>query len=624
MYCRNCGTEIPDGATQCPKCSQKEIYEFEGKVFKFQYRSGMSSTSVSELDSSVTFQKDALELFQQKSITIFKKKSKPPMTRSVKYQDVESFSTKTSIAPIEIPIILLCILMMLFSSEPLYTIIWIILAAVSIKWAIRSVIQIKLRNGATIKIPYSGKNDISAEFIKIGNTAIKTTQSTNVFYDSTDSPLEPITTGKPDRSSSPELLTTEKAPNECKQVHSLIQKDSSRKKWHNSPVLLGGIAVIIIVVLGFVLISFGIKSKTKAPKNMTTNPSLDAGTEVTPIDDPYESIILKYTQAVDEHWNQIQLQDAGLNYQCAYYTDASQIGYKYQDIDHNGTTELIIGAIGDGFSGYFLDLYTLQDEQPKLVISSGERDRYYLCTNGAISNEGSSGADTSFYCYYTIGSDGTLTLSEALIFDSSYDPMQPWFYSTEGIDVDTASPISEDVASQILNKYVQQAIDFVPLADMLSATEETDDVEDEDLSLADFGFDPDDYAFLCPNFEYDNQEFMYDPSYTWNSTYAAWVPIELGDNLQEIALYLKQCQDIWEETGGKGYSDPTGLIEDPLLPYAEITNPSNGDYDASIDAYWSSNYGLWIPASAYGNEEDMMRYYEKLIAIGEANYAAEH
>ena len=180
------------------------------------------------------------------------------------------------------------------------------------------------------------------------------------------------------------------------------------------------------------------------------------------------------------------------------------------------------------------------------------------------------------------------------------------------------------MASQILNKYVQQAIDFVPLADMLSATEETDDVEDEDLSLADFGFDPDDYAFLCPNFEYDNQEFMYDPSYTWNSTYAAWVPIELGDNLQEIALYLKQCQDIWEETGGKGYSDPTGLIEDPLLPYAEITNPSNGDYDASIDAYWSSNYGLWIPASAYGNEEDMMRYYEKLISIGEANYAAEH
>ena len=81
---------------------------------------------------------------------------------------------------------------------------------------------------------------------------------------------------------------------------------------------------------------------------------------------------------------------------------------------------------------------------------------------------------------------------------------------------------------------------------------------------------------------------------------------------------------MWEETGGKDYSDPTGLVEDPLLPYAEISDPSEGTYDPSIDANWSEEYELWIPAKIYGNSEEMLAYYEKLIAIGEANYAAEH
>ena len=126
------------------------------------------------------------------------------------------------------------------------------------------------------------------------------------------------------------------------------------------------------------------------------------------------------------------------------------------------------------------------------------------------------------------------------------------------------------------------------------------------------------------NFDYDDPTFRGDDAYYWEETYGAWVLKELKGDPAGISDYLTMCQLMWEETGGKGYSDPTGLVEDPLLPYAEISDPSEGTYDPSIDANWSEEYELWIPAKIYGDSEEMLAYYEKLIAIGEANYAAEH
>ena len=71
----------------------------------------------------------------------------------------------------------------------------------------------------------------------------------------------------------------------------------------------------------------------------------------------------------------------------------SSLGYCTMDINGDGIEELMIGSVNENaYTGMFFDLYTIVDGQISLVISSGERDRYYLCEDYTIANEGSGGA----------------------------------------------------------------------------------------------------------------------------------------------------------------------------------------------------------------------------------------
>ena len=64
-------------------------------------------------------------------------------------------------------------------------------------------------------------------------------------------------------------------------------------------------------------------------------------------------MLAKYTQAIQEDWGRGELVDAGLNYQCIYLDDLSDIGYARLDWNGDGTDELFVGA-GDIF-----DMYTV-------------------------------------------------------------------------------------------------------------------------------------------------------------------------------------------------------------------------------------------------------------------------
>ena len=61
-------------------------------------------------------------------------------------------------------------LLALVSGFSLYSVIWLILAALAVKSAIQTVISIHLRSGAVIRIPYSAQQAVSAEFIDALNT----------------------------------------------------------------------------------------------------------------------------------------------------------------------------------------------------------------------------------------------------------------------------------------------------------------------------------------------------------------------------------------------------------------------------------------------------------------------
>ncbi len=72
-------------------------------------------------------------------------------------------------------------------------------------------------------------------------------------------------------------------------------------------------------------------------------------------------------------------------------------GYALKDLDKNGIPELIIEGIGtDDFSkGIAYGIYTLVNDQPVRLATSWERNRYYICTDSTILNEGSGGAGHS-------------------------------------------------------------------------------------------------------------------------------------------------------------------------------------------------------------------------------------
>lgn len=154
----------------------------------------------------------------------------------------------------------------------------------------------------------------------------------------------------------------------------------------------------------------------------------------------------------------------------AYYGASMRLGYLIEDIDGNGTDELIFGQNDDpdsAWNGVIYDLYTISDGELVHVFSGGERARYILCENGMIAFEGADGADISEFAYYIF--EGTeIHLVEAVLFNGWVDRDNPWFYSTQtdsAYDTENAESVSEEQARGIMEKYIFEHPVFIPFVE---------------------------------------------------------------------------------------------------------------------------------------------------------------
>lgn len=154
----------------------------------------------------------------------------------------------------------------------------------------------------------------------------------------------------------------------------------------------------------------------------------------------------------------------------AYYGASMGLGYLIEDLDKDGTEELIFGENSDPDSAYdsvIYDLYTIDDGKLVHVLEGGERSRYYLCENGMIAHEGSSSAATSVNAYYTF--EGTeLHLAEAVLYNGWDYEDNPWFYSTQTdsyYNVEDAEPVNAEQAQTIMEKYVYEHLMFIPFVE---------------------------------------------------------------------------------------------------------------------------------------------------------------
>lgn len=145
-----------------------------------------------------------------------------------------------------------------------------------------------------------------------------------------------------------------------------------------------------------------------------------------------------------------------------YYlpTDASinrenRFGYVLRDIDSDGVDELILtsGEYGELYD-YIYAIVTIKDGKAfPVACTGGARNRFYLCQDNIISNEGSNGASYSISEYYRVV-NGNLIQIESVYSEPGEDSIV-WYNS---VNHSAPKQISRTEAEQIQNNYVHQSL----------------------------------------------------------------------------------------------------------------------------------------------------------------------
>ncbi len=114
----------------------------------------------------------------------------------------------------------------------------------------------------------------------------------------------------------------------------------------------------------------------------------------------------------------------------------SNIGYSCVDIDGNGVDELIITDTSEEFGERILAAYTLENEEPILLMEGYIRSRYYYLGDNLFYFEGSGGAAYSIFGLYKISKDGVSLQTIDYYFSEFKDITDVdsigWFHNTTG------------------------------------------------------------------------------------------------------------------------------------------------------------------------------------------------
>jgi len=184
----------------------------------------------------------------------------------------------------------------------------------------------------------------------------------------------------------------------------------------------------------------------------------------------YQEILDLFYYSISTHWSNYSSEDQTdldekISYLWYYYDPVdslSDAGYMLVDLNNDNVPELITGVMPEAESGMMYDLYTYSNGSVLHLVSSGERDRYYLCTDHIIANEGSSGAVDSVFGFYKFEGNESLTLEELVRYYGMEPPEGPWYYGkTDTHDVKQMEPISESTAMEIIDKYEYTPLELI-------------------------------------------------------------------------------------------------------------------------------------------------------------------
>lgn len=219
-------------------------------------------------------------------------------------------------------------------------------------------------------------------------------------------------------------------------------------------------------------------SPTEAPTEQVSEPVpsetvLDGAYNSEFVVEAYAEQITRYYIALTEAWDEQKCLDNGLSNLPVYYREGdplANVGFAYQNLDHDGQDELIIGAIlGADKDPAVFEVWTIHSGEPVLLAQGNTQDHYVMQfveedDMWYVVNESSDSAATHA-TYYMMLIDGKLELTQCILFDATADEQNPWFM-TYDMDWDASNdePIDEDMANAILdnNRRYYKAIDYIP------------------------------------------------------------------------------------------------------------------------------------------------------------------
>ena len=139
-------------------------------------------------------------------------------------------------------------------------------------------------------------------------------------------------------------------------------------------------------------------------------------------------------------------------------------GWLLRDLDGDGTPELLLGANWDEGHAVIFNIYRSGGARAVRVVNGWNRNRWYLCTDGSLANEGSSSAFESSYSYYRYTS-GELQHLETLLYLDDGSGGSPWRYSATAdhyVSSGDFRSVTEAEATAVMDKYTHETLVFTP------------------------------------------------------------------------------------------------------------------------------------------------------------------